>query len=113
MAIGERLSYAIIGAIFGALLGVACWWLYGLAHSMNYYGPGMDPVLRHWVTWLSAIFATCGFIFRARVGDFFGDSLSAIFHFEGGDTPGNSVSPAFAIVFLAIIIAAIWFSAPQ
>jgi hypothetical protein len=113
VAIGERISYAIIGSIFGAVLGVICWWLYGLAYSLNYYGPGMDPVLRHWVASLAAVFAALGFIFRARVGDFLGDSLSAIFHFEAGDTPNNSVSPAFAVAFLAIIIAAIWFTVPK
>ncbi|NJD07639.1 MAG: hypothetical protein FIA97_14250 [Methylococcaceae bacterium] len=113
MAIGERVSYAIFGAIFGALLGIACWWLYGIAHSLNYDGPGMDPVLRHWVTHLTAVFAALGFLFRARVGDFLGDALSAIFHFEAGANPGNSASPFFAIVFLAITIAAIWFTVPK
>lgn len=113
MAIAERLSYAIIGATLGAMLGVACWWLYGLAHSLNYYGPDMDPVLHHWVSWLSGIFAACGFTFRARIGDFLGDSLSAIFHFEAGDTPGNSVTPVLAVAFLVIIIAAIWFTVPK
>lgn len=113
MSIGERISYAILGAILGGILGVVCWWLYGLAYSLNYSGPGMDPVLRHWVASLASVFATLGFIFRASVGDFLGDALSAIVHFEFGDIPGNSVSRVFAVVFLAIIIAAIWFTVPK
>ncbi len=45
----DRLGYALIGLFFGALIGVAGWWLYGVAHSVRYRGPGMDPLLRHWV----------------------------------------------------------------
>jgi hypothetical protein len=113
MAIGERITYAAIGGVFGALVGVACWWLYGLAHSLNYDGPGMDPVLRHWLTYVTAAFAAFGFVFRERIGDIVGDTLNAIFHFEINDTPGNSVGAVAAVVFLAIAIAAIWFTVPS
>jgi hypothetical protein len=113
VAIGERFTYAILGAFFGAVLGLVCWWLYGLAHSLNYRGPGMDPVLRHWVSCLTVSFAALGFIFRARLADFLGDASSAIFHFEVGDTPERSVGPVFVIAFLAIILAAIWFTVPS
>jgi hypothetical protein len=61
MAIVDQITYALLGALFGALVGVACWWLYGLAHSLNYYGPGMDPVLRHWVSYAGGAFAVTGF----------------------------------------------------
>ena len=111
MAISERFSYALIGFIAGALVGVVCWWLYGLAHSLNYHGPGMDPVLRHWVTYSSGAFAAIGFLFGERVGDVFGDTINAIFHFEVNYTPRES-STVFGIVLLAIIIAAIWFTVP-
>lgn len=113
MAIGERLAFSLIGAVFGALVAVACWWLYGLAHSLNYDGPGMDPVLRHWLTYGTATFAALGFVFREHLGDIVGDTLSAIFHFEINGTPGNSAGAAAAVVFLAIVIAAIWFTVPS
>lgn len=113
MLLGERITYALIGATFGALVGAVCWWLYGLAHSLNYDGPGMDPVLRHWLTYVTAAFAVFGFIFRERVGDIVGDSLTAIFHFEVNEAPGQSASAVVALVFLAIIIAAIWFTVPS
>ena len=113
MAIVDRITYAFIGAIFGALIGVACWWLYGLANSLNYYGPGMDPVLRHWVTYAGGAFGVIGFLFRERVGDTIGDTISAIFHFEANERPGERTNPIVALVFIAIIVAAIWFSVPS
>lgn len=113
MAIGDRITYSIIGAVFGAFIGVACWWLYGLSHSLNYYGPGMDPVLRHWLTYLTAAFAALGFALRERAGDIAGDTLNAIFHFEINDTSGNTLGAVAAIIYLTIAIAAIWFTVPS
>lgn len=108
----ERLGHALLGGVFGALLGLAGWWLYGLAHSLVYDGPGMDPVLRHWLVCLGGVFALFGFIFRGRVVDFFADALGAALHFEFSETPGNGVSTVFAMVFLALVVAAIWYTVP-
>lgn len=108
----QRLGHALLGGLFGGVLGLAGWWLYGLAHSLFYDGPGMDPVLRHWLLGLGGVFAVLGFIFRGRVVDFFADTLGAVFHFEFGDTPGNGASAAFALVFLALVVAAIWYTVP-
>jgi hypothetical protein len=113
MAIGERIEYGLIGALFGALIGVVCWWLYGLAHSLSYDGPGMDPVLRHWLTYMGGAFAALGFIFRARVGDVVGDTISIIFHFEIDQAPSERAGVGVGLVFLAIIVAAVWFTVPR
>ena len=110
--IGERFGYACISAFFGAVLGVACWWLYGLAHSLSYDGPGLDPVLCHWVVWLAFCNALLGFSIGARAGDVFADLWSAVFHFEFEQTPGASARLVCSLAFLAIVIVAIWFSAP-
>ena len=112
MAIVERVAYAFIGSLLGALVGVACWWLYGLAHSLNYNGPGMDPILRHWVIGVGGAFAVLGFFLRAYVGEFLGDVLNGILHFEVNHPPGSSVRLVVSMVFLTIIIAAIWFTVP-
>ncbi len=108
----ERITYALLGSVFGAVIGVVCWWLYGLGHSLNYDGPGMDPVLRHWLVWSSGAFGIVGFVFREHVGDVVGDTISAVFLFESNQPPNESVRTLVALVFIAIIIAAIWFSAP-
>ncbi len=108
----DRLGYALIGLFFGALIGVAGWWLYGVAHSLNYDGPGMDSVLRHWVQCSGAAFAVLGFIFRARAADAVADTVSGILHFEFNETPGQAASVLVLCVALGLVIAAIWFTSP-
>ena len=102
----------MISAFFGAAIGAAGWWLYGLAHSMNYTGPGMDPVLRHWLVCSTSVFAALGFFFKDTAADFLADAVSAIVHFEFNEAPGNAARYGVGIVFLAICIAAIWFTTP-
>lgn len=112
LAIVDRITYSLLGSLFGSLIGVACWWLYGRAHSLNYPGPGIDPVLRHWVTYVGGVFMVIGFLFRQRVSEVIGNTINAIFHFEGNQSPDERHSPIFAIVLIAIIFAAIWFTVP-
>ena len=113
MDLGDRIFHAAFGALFGALIGAACWWLYGLGHSLNYSGPGMDPVLRHWIIWTSAALAVIGFVFRVSVADAVGDIISGIFHFETNDTSGHGLRTVASLVCLAIVIAAIWHTTPR
>ena len=113
MNILDRLSYALIGMIFGAMIGVVCWWLYRLANSLNFSGPGMDPILRHWLTYACAAYGAFGFFFRASVGDIVGDTLSVIFHSEANSAPENKASPIVSLIFIVIIVAAIWFTVPR
>ena len=107
----DRLTYAALGGLFGALLGLLGWFLYGLSYSLRYDGPGMDPVMRHWVAGLGTTFAVLGFVFGARSADWLGDALSAVFHFEM-DQHHKRPSAVFTLVLLALLVAAIWFSAP-
>jgi len=112
MAIVDRITYALIGALYGALIGVTCWWLYGLAHSLNYHGPGIDPVLRHWVTYAGWAFAAIGFLFRQHLANVIGGTINAIFHFEVDIAPDERRGPVVVLVFLVIIVTAIWFTVP-
>jgi hypothetical protein len=112
MALKERCAYSVLGVVFGAFIGLACWWLYGLGNSLNYNGPGMDPILRHWLTYSCGSFAAVGFLFRERVGDAIGDTINAIFHFESNHPPGEGERILVGVVFTAIIIAAIWYTTP-
>jgi len=113
MAITDRLGCALLGGIWGALIGVACWWLYGLANSLNYDGPGFDPILQHWIKYVGDAFALLGFVFRERLGDLVDDTVAGIFHFEANDAPGSGARLIVGLVFLAIIIAAIWHTVPR
>lgn len=109
----DRVIYALIGSLFGALVGVLGWWLYGLAHSLNYDGPAMDPVLAHWLRWSVAAHAILGFVLKDKIGDVIGDTLSAIFLFETNQTSGAGVRTIAALVYIAIVVAAIWHMTPR
>ena len=104
----DRFSYAFIGALFGALLAVVCWWLYGLAFSIRYNGPGIDPQLLHWVKTLVGIFAVLGFVLKDKVGSVFGDTFASIFNFEADRTDGH-ISWWQALIALIIVAGLIWY----
>ena len=112
MSLLDRLEYALISGLFGCALGALCWWLYGMAHSLNYDGPGMDPALRHWLTGAGGSFAVLGAVLGAKAADVVGDVLNAIFHFEYNDTPGHGARAVVMLVMTALMIAALWFTAP-
>lgn len=111
MGLADRLTYAALSGVCGLLLGLLGWFLYGMAYSLSYDGPGMDPVLRHWLVGVGGGFAVLGFFFGARVADWVGDTLSAILHFEWDRTPYRA-GTAFVLVLVVLMVAAVWFSAP-
>ncbi len=111
MQLMNRISYAFISACFGALIGVAGWWLYGTAHSLNYDGPEMAPVLRHWLRWTVITYGCLGFWLQHHAAEVVADTFAAIFHFEINDAPDRAARLALSLVFCAICLAAIWFTA--
>lgn len=113
MSISDRLIFASLGALFGSLIGVACWWLYGLGHSWSFSGPGIDPVLKHWLTFVGGGFAGGGFIWGERVADAVGGAISAIFNFETNQTPSDQWSSYAMLFTLLILLAAVWFMVPR
>ena len=113
MQLLDRLGYAFISALFGAAIGVAGWWLYGVAHSLNYDGPSMDPVLRHWLVCGIGVFAVLGFVFQQTTADFVGDTVSAMVHFEFDEVPDHAGRYLVFAVLLVICLAAIWFTTPH
>ena len=113
MQLFDRFGYALISAVFGLVIGFAGWWLYGTAHSLNYDGPGMDPVLLHWLRSTVAVFAVLGLVFKEAAADFVADTFNAILHFEFDDSPGHTVRWFMSLVLFALLIAAIWFTTPR
>ena len=110
--ISDHLGNGLIGAIIGCIIGVIGWWLYGLAHSLNYHGPGIDPILRHWLTWSGIVFAVFALVLRERLADLVAATISAIFHFEIDQAPRSS-GLLVNVIFLCILVAAIWFTVPR
>ena len=105
----DRLAYALIGGVFGVVLAAVCWWLYGLAFSLRYSGPGIDPDLLHWVKMLGAAFALLGFLLKDRVGSVVCDAFAAIFNFEADNQPRNDVSGWQALFALVLVGVLIWY----
>lgn len=105
----DRLVYALIGAGFGALLGVAGWWLYGLGMSVRYLGPGIDADLLHWVKAGAAVFAALGFLFKDRVGGLLGGSIAGVARFEAGRTEERHLTGAQIVVALVVLAALAWY----
>ncbi len=112
MTLTDRVLYTCLSGFFGALIGVVGWWLYGVGHSLNYSGPGMDPVLKHWLTFLGGGYAFAGLVWGERVADAVGGSLTAILHFEFDQSPSNHAESFVILALLVIVLAAVWFTVP-
>lgn len=112
MNLFDRFSYALISGSFGAMVGAIGWWLYGEAHSLNYDGPAMHPILQHWLQYSVAAFAALGFMLGDHAGEVVGDTFSAIFNFEINSTPEQNIRISGSLVFIAICLAATWFTSP-
>ncbi|SMC28219.1 hypothetical protein SAMN02745857_03163 [Andreprevotia lacus DSM 23236] len=74
--------------MLGALLGVACWWLYGLEFSMQYDGRGIDLALWHWLQIGAGAFFFLGLLLGSKAADVLGEVISAIFPFRVAIKPG-------------------------
>lgn len=73
----------------------------------------MDPILRHWLNSAGGTFASMGFLLRQHVTHVMSDTCKAIFHFELDSAPEARWGAIVSLVFMAIVIAAIWFSVPH
>ena len=81
MNLSDRLIYALLGTLFGALMGAACRWLYGLGLSVQ-RPIAMGGGLQQWVGWGSGAFAVIGFMLGDRAGEVVGNAISEVFHAE-------------------------------
>jgi len=110
----DRLTYALISAVFGAVIGVVCWLLYGLGLPVRHGHYAIDPVLRHWLIWSSGAFGAVGFVLRERAADVVGGAISVIFYAysRSNPSPRENAEMLAGLVLMAVIIGAIWFTAP-
>ena len=114
MPLSERISHAVFGAVLGALVGLVGWWLYGLGHSLRFNGPGIDPVLRHWVQACALVFGIVGAAVGPVVMDAVSDVFAAILNAELDTRDNRSYTTAFCVlVVLLIALAIVWFTAPR
>jgi hypothetical protein len=82
LPVSERLTAALAGAVFGAIIGLALAWLVGV--YSNNMGPGQVPVSFSTFALVGAAsFGGIGLVFGASVGTLLGHVVTAIFDFEG------------------------------
>lgn len=107
LTLGDRLTAAALGALFGGIVGLALAWLFGVYSSTM--GASRMPVdFSHWVAWSAIGFGAVGLLFGPFVGTLIGMVINGIFEFERAEdhTPGWLL----ALVLLAVV-AVVWWSA--
>lgn len=78
-----RLLFALMGFVFGAAFAVVLWYLYDFlppTHRGVGYWPDIHAGLTTWIKYVGSFFAAVGFVFKERVGDAMGDSVSDVYH---------------------------------
>jgi hypothetical protein len=98
----DRLSYAVIGFVFGAGLAAILWWLYGLGMSPSLGGSATQPGFGVWLKYVGGGFALAGFILKDRVGDLAGRGLHTVYDAEMLDIPLWLVCAVLAAVSFAV-----------
>ena len=100
----DRLGYALIGFVFGAVLALGVWFLYDAGFSRRIGAPEIHAGLLTWVKYIGGFFGVIGFLFKASAGSAVGGTLQEIHDYERGK-PANPEIPIWLAVILAVAIA--------
>jgi hypothetical protein len=107
----SRLAYAAIGLLFGGVLAVVLWWLYGLGLSVSWghADRSLTPHLQPWLIYVGGGCAVAGFILKERVGDLVGSALRFVYDAETlGE--GSSNVPGWLVALVLLGVAAlVWY----
>src|SRR5262245_20277987 len=99
----DRLVNAVLGGVFGALLGVLLWWLYGMGFSarmVSHAHPGIAP----WVMYIAGTCAVLGLLLKSAVADVIGDIVSGIYKSETQPDPWWLI-----LLLLGIAVIVVWY----
>ena len=103
----DRISAAVVGSVFGAIVGFALAWIIGV--YSNTLGPGIASVsFRHWITGCAIGFGVVGLLFGPYVGTLLGSVIRGIFEFESAD---KYVPTWIIVLVLLAIITGVWWTA--
>jgi len=102
----DRLTYALIGLVFGAVLAVMLWWLYGLGLSMGLHLAGTSPAprLMPWLVGVGGGCALAGFVLKDRVGDLVGAAISLVYRVESGEVRHEVSGGVMALVLVGVVV---------
>ena len=91
MGWGDRLIYAALGGVFGALIGVGL----GLVVGLLIRDPsvGMGSVLAHWALWSVVLLAVLGWVRGVRAADTLADIFTALAFLYAGAMSLMTLAP--------------------
>ena len=105
ITLGERITSAVLGAFFGALVGFILFWLLGVFSQT--LGPGqVQGEFEKWLSTGAAIFGFVGFIFGRHIGTLLGNILNALFQFE--DQRNYEFLNGFLLIIFALLLIGVW-----
>ncbi len=109
----DRLAYALIGFVLGAILSVVLWLLFDAGFSTRRNAPEVHAPLLDWVTYVGGFFAVLGFFFKDRVGSVTGSTMREVYQREANEhasLPGWLVALALLIGLAA---AGFWYASAR
>ena len=109
----DRIVFAAIAGFFGAVLGLVCWFLYGIGFSQSFPGMSWNPDALPWITALGGLFALFGLVLKERAADIVGDTIAGLLTTESGRDYGPNLSVGKIILVIAFIAAVIWYVATR
>jgi hypothetical protein len=105
----DRLAYALIGFMFGALIAMVRWYLYDAGFSRRYNAPEIHASLSSWIKYVGGFFATIGFLFRDGVGTAIGRTSSEVYEYEANRNSNPEVSRWLVVVALVAVVVGPWY----
>jgi hypothetical protein len=106
----DRLTYAFLGFLSGALLAAVLYLLFEQGWSWRRYGPSTQMGFQAWLTYLGGGFAITGFLFRFHVGTVVGWAFKLLYHWQMWWRHENPRMPAWrGFLWLLAAMVAFWF----
>lgn len=106
----DRLTYALIGALFGALTGFMVWLVLGFGAwprgSLSFRGAGLVTLAEY----MALIGAVLGFILKDKAGDILGSVIATVFSIRTGTPHTHSweVPNWLKVAVVVSVAVAIW-----
>src|SRR5688572_3908602 len=103
LSLSERITSALLGAMFGCAIGLAVAWLLMFSSSLHLLGVGSHPIsFMKSATAGAVFFATAGALLGSSTGTLVGYVLAGIFEFERLYDRRNHWTIAVVLVLVGI-----------
>ena len=97
LTIVDRLAYAAIGALVGAVIGMALAWVLGVFGRTP-----LEP--HHWIAGCAAISAIAGFILGSDVGSLLGTAIGGLLEPEDHDDDASILGWTMLAALVGLVV---------